>query len=238
MKRPPKADVSLARALSKLGYCSRKEAEGIISAGRVCVNGAVVLAPARRVALSRDEIAVDGARVENKTLVYILMNKPAGLVTTRSDERGRATVYDLLGDVGVWVFPVGRLDKETSGLLLFTNDNRLGESLTNPESEAPKTYVAELDRDVAPEDVRMIRAGLTLDGVQLLPARLVQKVGRRAELTIVEGKNRQIRRMFASLGYRVLSLERTAIGRITAGTLKPGEWKHLSPDALASLFGP
>ncbi len=238
MKHGPKADVSLARALSKLGYSSRKEAEGLIAAGRVSVNGAVVRSVSRRVALSVDAIAVDGVRVGTKTLVYILMNKPAGLVTTRSDERGRPTVYGLLGDVGRWVFPVGRLDKETSGLLLFTNDNRLGESLTNPDSGSPKTYIVTLDKDVSPEDARAIRAGLTVGGVELLPALLTPKGGGRAEITIVEGKNRQIRKMFDSLGYRVLALERIAIGRLRAGSLKPGEWNYLPPDALELLSPP
>jgi 23S rRNA pseudouridine2605 synthase len=188
-----------------------------------------------RVAVARDVISVDGARVRKPELVYILMNKPAGVVTTRSDERGRATVYDLLGDVGRWVFPVGRLDKETSGLLLFTNDNRLGESLTSPASKAPKTYRVTLDADVAEGDLRVIRAGMRLAGERLLPALAASLGPCEVELTIVEGKNRQIRRMFESLGHRVVALDRTAIGRLRAGSLPPGKWRHLAPDEVGLL---
>src|SRR5437867_1000756 len=122
--------VSLARALSKLGCCSRAEAERAIRQGRVALNAEVVRDPSLRCSPDHDLIALDGKPVRQKELVYILMNKPPGVITTRSDERGRPTVYDLLGDIGRWVFPVGRLDKDTSGLLLLTNDNQLGERLT------------------------------------------------------------------------------------------------------------
>ena len=236
MKPTLRRDVSLARALSKLGFCSRTEAGALIADGRVRVNGTVATSPARRVSMSKDKVTVDGKKIPEKTLVYILMNKPSGLVTTRSDERGRPTVYDLLGDMGQWVFPVGRLDLETSGLLLLTNDNRLGESLTNPVSKVPKTYHVTLDKEVLAEHFLTIRAGMTIKGLQLLPAAISPLGKRRVEMTIVEGKNRQIRRMFESLGYRVVGLDRTAIGSLSAGSLKPGEWEYLDEPRTKLLF--
>jgi 23S rRNA pseudouridine2605 synthase len=235
VKTSPKADVSLARALSKLGFCSRSEAGEVIAQGRVRVNGTVVRSATRRVALSTDKISVDGDALRKTELVYLLMHKPAGLVTTRSDERGRATVYELLGDLGQWVFPVGRLDKETSGLLLFTNDNRLGESLTNPGSKVPKTYLVTLDRAVREEDLGVLRSGMTLGKEAFLPAVASRLGPSRVELTIVEGKNRQIRRMFTALGYMVLALERTALGGLTAPDLEPGRWRRLSPEEVGLL---
>lgn len=186
--------------------------------------------------MAGDEIAVDGAPVRKQAFVYILMNKPPGLVTTRSDERGRATVYDLLGEVGRWVFPVGRLDKDTTGLLLFTNDNRLGESLTNPDARSPKTYRVTLDRDVLPGDLAAIRSGMQLGDAALLPAKVGPAGPHRVSMTIVEGKNRQIRRMFESLGYDVLALERTAIGKLRAGSLEPGEWRELTLPEVDTLL--
>lgn len=233
MSRAP--DVSLARALSKLGFCSRSEAAGVIAEGRVRVNGAVVTSATRRVALGSDAISVDGEDVRKEEVVTILLHKPVGLVTTRSDEKGRPTVYDLLGDIGRWIFPVGRLDKETSGLLIFTNDNRLGELLTNPASKVPKTYRVTLDDEPGEGDLKTIRAGMRLDGERLLPARAERTGPRQVDLTIVEGKNRQIRRMFASLGYEVLALERTAIGGLTVGTLAPGRWRPLGAAELRLL---
>jgi 23S rRNA pseudouridine2605 synthase len=232
------ADVSLARALSKLGYCSRSEAAGIIADGRVRVNGVVVTSPARRVALSTDAIVVDDRDIGKKELVTIVMHKPVGLVTTRSDEKGRPTVYDLLGEVGRWIFPVGRLDKETSGLLLFTNDNRLGELLTNPASKVPKTYRVTLDDEPGEGDLRTVRSGMRLGDERLLPALAERSGPRQVDLTIVEGKNRQIRRMFASLGYEVVALERTAIGRFQAGTLAAGTWRKLTAAELKLLVHP
>ncbi len=139
-------NVSLARALSKLGVLSRSQAEQAIIDKRVSVNGKIIINPSLRCSMDDDRIEIDGKPVRQTSFVYIVMNKPVGIVTTRSDERGRKTVYDLLGDVGQWIFPVGRLDKDSSGLLLFTNDHRLGERLTNPDSKVPKTYIVTLDK--------------------------------------------------------------------------------------------
>ena len=142
-------DVSLARALSKLGYCSRSQAVDLITGERVTVNGRIIRNAAFRCNPTGDRIVVDGSPLDEKELIYIILNKPAGVVTTRSDELGRRTIYDLLRDNikhMKWVFPVGRLDKDTSGLLLLTNDNRFGDLLTNPGSKIPKTYEVQLNK--------------------------------------------------------------------------------------------
>ena len=228
-------NVSLARALSKLGHCSRTEADSLIRNGDVAVNGAVVKVPSFRCSLSHDKITVKEKPLAPKTLLYIMMNKPVGVVTTKSDERGRETVYDVLGDIGKWVFPVGRLDKDTSGLLLFTNDHRLGERLTNPNSKVSKTYIVLLDRPMLQEHIAIFRHGMTLDEEQLMPAKVRQMKENVLGLTIYEGKNRQVRRMCQALGYTVVSLERVAIGNLKLDGLNPAQWRNLLPDEVLLL---
>jgi 23S rRNA pseudouridine2605 synthase len=228
-------NVSLARALSKLGYTSRTRAEGLIRKGKVMINGVVIRDPSFRCSLDHDKILVNGEAIAGKTLVYIMMNKPLGVVTSRSDERGRKTVYDLLGDVGKWVFPVGRLDRETSGLLLFTNDNRFGERLTNPESKISKTYKVELDRPLARQHADAFKRGVMLDGERLMPARIHILEGSTFEMTIHEGKNRQVRRMCEAFGYEVVSLTRTRIGRYSNDSLVPGSWEYVGKKDIVPI---
>ncbi len=232
------ARVSLGRALSKLGYASRSNSVELIRGGRVRLNGKVVTNPSVRCVPGRDRLQVDGVPLRGERKLTILLNKPAGLVTTRSDERGRATVYDALGETGKWLFPVGRLDKDTSGMLVFTNDSRLGELLTNPRSRVPKTYTVGLDRRIADADLNAFREGMLLDGARLLPAVVSRRKGNTIEMTIVQGKNRQIRRMCAQLGYSVVSLKRIRIGRCALGALKEGEWRYLSKEELVLLHEP
>jgi len=230
--------VSLARALSKLGFISRSMAEQFVREGRVRVNGKVVRNPSFRCRVAADVISVDGKRIVSRKPVCIMMNKPRGVITTRSDERGRKTVYDILGDIGRWVFPVGRLDMDTSGLLILTNDTRLGESLTNPASKVPKTYLVRLDTDFKAWHLETFREGMLLDGVKLLPATAVIKESNLLELTILEGKNRQVRRMCEALGYRVKELVRIRIGNLKIGDLAPGSWRQLTSEEINSLKGP
>jgi 23S rRNA pseudouridine2605 synthase len=235
VQRSPK--VSLARVLSKLGFTSRKQAATLIEEGRVCVNGVVRHDSDYRCDISTDRITVDDCQIRRKEIVYIAMNKPVGVVTTRTDERNRKTVYDLLGDVGQWVFPIGRLDKDTSGLLMFTNDTRLGERLTNPASKVPKTYRVNLETPIMEADIKMIERGMLLDDEQLLPARIEVITPFSIELTIVEGKNRQIRRMFAALDYTVHSLERIQIGALSLEGITHGSWRYLNKKEVEALTG-
>jgi 23S rRNA pseudouridine2605 synthase len=207
----------------------------LIRLGHVSVNGIVIRNPSARCSPGRDRVAVDGKELGRKRLIYLLLNKPEGVLTTRSDERGRPTVYALLGDERRWLFPVGRLDKDTSGMLLLTNDNRLGEILTNPRSKVPKTYRVRLDRPVADRDLEMLRRGMILDGSRLQPAVVSRKPGNSLQITILEGKNRQIRRMCEHLGYRIISLVRTMIGECGLGGLKEGEWRYLTKGEVESL---
>jgi 23S rRNA pseudouridine2605 synthase len=230
------SEVGLARILSKLGYCSRSQAETIIRDGRVTVGGIIQCNPLLRYRVDDVAIAVDGKALGKKKFIYIIMNKPVGVVTTRSDERGRRTVYDLLDEVDKWIFPVGRLDKDTSGLLLLTNDNRLGERLTNPHSKVPKMYLVELNTKMAREHIKLFQQGMELGGEQLLPAKIQVKEGTTIEMTIHEGKNRQIRRTCEEFGYEVVKLRRVKIGGLEIGKLEEGEWRFLKEKEVNQLL--
>ncbi len=233
---PPVRNVSLVRALSKLGYTSRSQAAVLVRSGAVRLNGSVVTDPALRCDPSRDKITVGGKAVREKRVLRIILNKPAGVVTTRSDERGRKTVYDCLGPVGRWIFPVGRLDRDTEGLLLMTNDHQLGQRLTDPSSGVPKTYRVKIDKPLREADRLEFEKGMMLDGVRLLPAKIKTTGESVVEVIIHEGKNRQIRRMFAGLGYTVVSLCRTAIGGYTLAGLAPGEWKEIDDEDVRQML--
>lgn len=237
-----KGALSLARALSKFGVCSRSEAERWIEAGRVGVDGRTVRFPARRIDPRRSRVTVDGRPVSDQTeRVVIALNKPTGYLTARLDPAGRPTVYDLLGDLGRWVFPVGRLDRDTSGLLLFTNDHRLGQRLTDPEQHVPKTYHVQVQGVPDPAALAALREGLPLDSqTETRPARVrvlgLARGGRAwLELVLTEGKNRQVRRMCAAVGHEVLALTRVAIGRLSLGGLALGRWRRLAEQELSLL---
>jgi 23S rRNA pseudouridine2605 synthase len=231
--------VSLARALSKLGFCSRSEAEVLIAEGRVSVNGKKAGADFWIVP-EKVTITVDGQPIAKKKYIYLLMNKPAGYVTTRSDELGRKTVYDLLKGIDEWVFPVGRLDKDTSGMLLFTNDTQLGEQLTSPDSKVPKTYRIKLNKALLRNHIIEMERGMVLDDERLLPA--IIEIEDNAsehwiEMTIFEGKNRQVRRMFEKYEYTVLELHRVRIGKLGIGNLLSGQWRHMTKEEVRMLSG-
>jgi len=236
-----KGPLSLARALSKFGVCSRAEAERWIAAGRVSVDGEVVRWPARRIDPRRHRVSVDGRRVGDETeRVVLALHKPPGYVTTRVEPGGRPTVYDLLGDVGRWVFPVGRLDRDSSGLLIFTNDHRLGQRLTDPGHRVPKTYHARVEGVPSPSAVEALREGVSFgDGTRTRPAR-VRSLGSRRdgswlEIVLTEGRNRQVRRMCAAVGHEVRQLVRVRIGDLALGDLAPGRWRRLETADVARL---
>lgn len=229
---PPRGKVSLARALSKLGQCSRTEGERLVEAGRVRVNGSVVREIGFRVIPETDRIEVDGRVVAKVDHVYIALNKPRGLVTTRSDPQGRETVYECLAGADLpFVGPVGRLDKASEGLLLLTNDSRWGDAMIDPASHVDKTYHVQVRGTDLVSVVDELRE-------QVKHIEVLREGSRStAWFTIVidEGKNRQIRRLFDSLELEVLRLVRVAIGSLELGALAKGEWRHLTPAEVKAL---
>lgn len=236
--RHSRGQVTLARALSKLGVASRSQAADLIHSGKVVVDGVRVRDPNVWVDLKKETITLAGKTLRREEKIYLAFNKPAGVVTTRSDERGRATIYRFLPKELPWIFPVGRLDKETSGLLLLTNDTRFGERITNPDSHIAKTYLVQLDKPLAPADAHALQQPMVLDdGTPLRPARITSSSddGRCCTMTIDEGKNRQIRRMFARAGYAVVALKRLSIGAVVLGSLKEGEYRPLTMKERATF---
>ena len=233
-----KNQITLARALSKFGIASRKQAAELIREGRASVNSKRVLSPDLWVDPKIDRITVDEGALRKQGFVYLIMNKPAGVVTTRSDELGRKTVYDFLPEDSKRLFPVGRLDKDTSGLLLFTNNTRFGDAVTNPLSKIPKTYAVEVDKPLQPGDRKLMESTFVLrDGTVLRPAKVVLNTTnlRAFRMTITEGKNRQIRRVCEELGYEVRSLCRLSIGPVRLASLREGEVRSLTDTEQASL---
>ncbi|QPC95152.1 pseudouridine synthase [Mesorhizobium sp. INR15] len=232
--------VSLNRALSKLGLCSRTQAEVLIAEGRVRVGGKVVRDATLRVDLDRDRIAVDGAQVVAERKVYLMLNKPRGLVTTRDDPQQRGTVYACLEGLDLpFVSPVGRLDKASEGLLLMTNDTQFANRLMDPASHMPKTYHVQVG--MVPDETMLeaFRAGVSVNG-EVLTANsiaLLRSGGRTAWLEIVldEGRNRHIRRLLAAHDVEVLRLVRIAIGPLLLGELAKGAARHLAPEELVLL---
>jgi 23S rRNA pseudouridine2605 synthase len=235
-KRPLK---TLERVLSKAGVGSRTEARGWIAAGRVTVNGKVARDPDQWIDMERDRVRFDDRPLEVRQRLYVLLYKPTGYLTTYKDRDGRPTVYDLVADVGTFLSPVGRLDLDTSGLLLMTNDNQLAERVTNPESHVPKTYLVKASAVLSDEQLQQLRDGVELSDGPTRPAavRRVRDSARYThfEITLTEGRNRQVRRMVEALGARVLQLVRVRIGSIAIGTLPIGRWRLLTPAEVAAL---
>jgi 23S rRNA pseudouridine2605 synthase len=235
-KRPLK---TLDRVLSKAGVGSRVEATQWVRDGRVQVNGRVVRDPEHWVDMERDRVRLDGKPLRARERVYVLLNKPAGYLTTYRDPKGRPTVYDLIADVGTFVSPVGRLDLDTSGLLLLTNDNQLAERVTNPDSHVPKTYLVTASGPISDEQLQQLRDGIDLSDGPTRPtqvARVRDSVGgTHFEITLTEGRNRQVRRMVEALGLSVVTLVRVSIGSIAIGTLPAGTWRLLTPAEVRSL---
>jgi len=235
--------VSVARGLSKLGVCSRSEGERLVEAGRVRINGVIVRDANTRIVPERDVIEVDGKRVGRAERVYLALNKPRGLVTTRDDPQGRATIYDCLTDASLpFVAPVGRLDKASEGLLLLTNDSQWSANLLEPASHVDKLYHVQLRALVDDSLITRVSAGVVEpDSGERLDVKRVSllRTGSRSsawlEIALDEGKNRHIRRLFAALDIEVLRLVRVAIGPLTLGTLAKGAWRRLTDDEVRAL---
>lgn len=225
--------VGLARALSKLGYCSRSEAFDLIRAGRVRLNGAIRRDPETHTHAASDRIEVDDQLVAATEKIYLMLNKPRGTVTTASDEKGRQTVYAFLNTALPWVAPVGRLDKASEGLLLLTNDSAWAAQVTSPTSHLDKTYHVQIDQVADATLLKSISRGVkTEDGdfLRVSSVRMLRGGQRNSwlEINLDEGKNRHIRRMLASLGIAVLRLVRVAIGPLPLGQLAKGSVRPLT----------
>lgn len=232
----------LQKVLSQAGVASRRAAERLIADGRVTVNGKTVHEMGTKADADTDDIRVDGRRLhapERKR--YILLNKPAGYVSTRSDPQRRRTVIDLLAGVREYVYPVGRLDYDTEGLLLLTNDGDLAARLTHPRHGVERCYEARVAGMPDADALRQLREGIPLDGRRTLPADAAVLNDRRGQregvvqLTIREGRNRQVRRMLEAVGHPVRELTRTRIGPLSDRRLKPGAWRDLTADEITTL---
>lgn len=236
---PDSRNIGLARALSKLGYCSRSQASGLIRSGRVSLNGRVRRDPETPVKLGRDQVAVDGRAIEEASKLYLMMNKPRGVVTTASDEQGRKTVYDLLDKSLPWVAPVGRLDKASEGLLLLTNDTEWAARITDPKSHLKKTYHVQVASLVDDQLLQKIRAGVVSENERLMvvSAKPLREGTKNVwlEIELDEGRNRQIRRIFDQLGIEVLRLVRISIGSLALADLPKSAVRQLTSSELDML---
>ena len=229
----------LQKFMAECGIASRRKSEELIAAGKVKVNGAVAHI-GDKVDPKKDNVSVDGRKVTaNRESVYIMLHKPRGYITTMSDEMDRKCVAELVADVGTRVYPVGRLDKDSEGLLLLTNDGEFANNMTHPSKHVPKTYRVTIRPDITDEQITKFMSGIMIDGKMTLPADveiLTKEPGRVVmEVTICEGRNRQIRKMCEELGLEVARLKRVSVGPVKLGMLKPGKWRSLTPQEINLL---
>lgn len=230
----------LQKLIARAGVCSRRSAESLLTAGRVTVNG-VAAHLGDKADADADVIAIDGTAIAfAEPAVYLMLNKPRGYVTTLSDELGRATAAELVADCGTRVFPVGRLDKDSEGLLLFTNDGALMQAMTHPSHQVDKTYEVTVTGELEGAADRL-SAVTELDGEPIMPAQVEIMERRKGQallrVTIHQGKNRQIRRMCAQVGLQVTRLRRVSEDALALGQLKPGQWRYLTDAEVAALKG-
>lgn len=230
----------LQKLIASAGLCARRTAEEWIAAGRVCVNGAVA-SLGDRADPETDTVTVDGAPLPGKPgVVYLMLNKPRGYVTTLSDEYGRRTAAELVADCGVRVYPVGRLDRDSEGLLLFTNDGELAQRLLHPRHQVDKVYLVTVRGDIRGAAERLM-AITQLDGEPIAPAQAAEVTRHEGQamlrVTIHQGKNRQVRRMCAQIGLHVVRLQRIQEDSLLLGDLPAGKWRYLTDQELQGLRG-
>ena len=231
--------VRLQKYLADCGIASRRKSEELIAAGKVRVNGQTAKI-GDKVDPKKDQVTVEGRKVrQDNELRYIMLHKPRGFISTMSDEMDRKCVAQLVADVGTRVYPVGRLDRDSEGLLLFTNDGAFANNMTHPSNHVNKVYRVTIRPDITEDQVAQMMTGMMIDGKKTLPAevRVVRKYADRTvlEVTLCEGRNRQIRRLCEEAGLETLRLKRLAVGQLTLGKLKPGEYRALT-DAEVSLL--
>lgn len=230
---PSKPTLTLDRVLSRFGLASRTAAREAIVAGRMKVNGRIVRDPDVWVNPGHDTFHLDGQRLKPARKRYLLFYKPKGVISSHGDPAGRETIYRYLGEENKWVAPVGRLDKDTSGLLLLTNDTEFADFVTNPDSEVPKTYLVKTNALLSDEVIARLHAGVEMkrgDIARPLTVRRREDRGKYTWLDVVltEGKNREVRRMIEAVGFKVLKLVRTRIGPLTLEGLEVGKWRELT----------
>ena len=230
----------LQKILAGAGIASRRGAEELIRQGRIAVNGTVITELGCKADPDIDTITCNGRNVTGEKKIYLLLNKPVGYVTTLSDPQGRPIVTDLLPDISQRVFPVGRLDVDTEGALILTNDGQLGHYILHPSFEVNKTYLAEVTGRPEQADIRRLEEGILLDGKKTWPAEVtILRSGLRTttlQIIIHEGKKRQVRRMLAEIGFPVQNLRRTAYGKLELGNLPPGKYRKLIKKDLKNIF--
>jgi 23S rRNA pseudouridine2605 synthase len=238
-----KNTMTLDRVLSRMGIASRKAAREVILAGRIKVNGGVARDPDRWTNPQTESIHLDGLRLRRTRKVYLLFYKPKGVLTSHGDRKGRKTVYDCLDRSIPWVSPVGRLDKDTSGLLLLTNDTEFAAHVTDPASRVPKAYLVKANTLVSDETVAKLAEGFRLKGGDYARPQSVRRVENRGkyswlEVVLTEGKNREVHRLLANAGLTVLKLVRTRIGPCTLEGLQVGQWRNLPQSERARFYTP
>ncbi len=231
--------IRLQKFLSNAGVCSRRKGEEYISSGRVTVNGKIVTALGTKVDPQSDRIEVNGQRIRtDNALIYIALNKPKGYIASCTRDRDEDNIVLDLLDIHQRIYPVGRLDKDTTGLLILTNDGKLHHRLSHPSFDHEKEYEVTVDRPLADGALRKLAQGLPMMGTKTRPARIKRLSARRFRITLQEGKNRQIRRMVRKVGGRVSKLRRVRVANINLGKLAEGNWRHLTEKEKTDLLGP
>lgn len=230
----------LQKIIAESGYASRRKAEELIKNGKVIVNGKVVTELGTKASFS-DEILVEGKKIEREEKEYYIFNKPRGVITSTSDDKSRRVVTDFF-DSNKRLYPVGRLDYDTTGLLIVTNDGELANLIMHPKNEIEKVYVAKIEGVIKGVDINKLKNGVVLDGVKCVPKRVkLKSFDKKAnisyvELIITEGKNHEVKRMFESVGFNVIKLKRERIGFLSLGKLQSGEYRKLNPKEVKQLF--
>lgn len=230
----------LNKYIALCGIASRRGADKLIADGKVKVNGFTVDTMGPDIDPERDTVSIDGKTIEQQSgNIYIMLNKPAGYLSSCSDDRGRRTVLDLINGIDSRLFPVGRLDADTEGLLLLTNDGDFAYKCTHPKHELNKKYYAEIDGYLDDENMNVLQSGVSIDGIMTSKSEIVLKensgIGAKLFITIHEGRNRQIKKMFEHIGRRVRYLKRVSIGNLNLGELKKGEWRYLNEEDFKLL---